>query len=121
MIRPEQAPVTPRAVSPETGQIVPLDEGFLSEERRTGGTVEIVGGPGAGKTTALAHLAAMDTAAQDAIFLDDPASTDVQAASGHDLVVFTSRWPRPKLTERSFLLASWGDDELIEYLLADRA
>lgn len=118
MIRPERAPVAPRVVSPETGEIVPLDEGFLSDERRAGGAVEIVGGPGAGKTTALEHLAAMEAAAQGVVFLDDPGAIDVQAASDHDLVVFTSSRPRPDLGGRSFPLASWGDDELIEYLLA---
>jgi len=118
MIRPEQAPVTPRVVSPETGEIVPLDEGFVSDERRAGGAVEIVGGPGAGKTTALAHLAAMEAAARGVSFLDDPGASDVQAAAGHDLVVFTSSKPRSELAERSFPLASWSDDELIEYLLA---
>lgn len=118
MIRPQQAPVTPRVVSPETGEIVPLDEGFVSDERPRGGAVEIVGGPGAGKTTALEHLAATEGAAEGVAFLDEPDPAHLLAAADQGLVVFTSRKPSAWLARRSFLLASWSDDDLIEYLLA---
>lgn len=118
MIPPERALVVPRVVSPETVDALPLDESFVSSEGRSPGAVEIVGGPGSGKTTALKHLAAVVAPDQNVLLLDEPDSPRVTAEAAARLVVYTTASPRTSATERIFLLAPWRDDELIEYLLA---
>jgi len=57
MIGPERALVTPRVVSAEASGAVPVEEILAAAEGKSAGAIEIVGGPGRGKTTALAHLA----------------------------------------------------------------
>ena len=58
MLRPVQAPVRPRIVSPATGESLPLeDEVQVWLDKGGPYCLQIVGGPGSGKSTALAHLA----------------------------------------------------------------
>jgi flagellar biosynthesis GTPase FlhF len=60
MLEPRRAPVRPRVISPVTRDTLPLDDEILDLiERRWRGVVWLTGGPGSGKTTALAHLAAV--------------------------------------------------------------
>ncbi len=118
MIRAEIAAVTPRVLSPETGDVLPLDAAFLYGERLAQGGIEIVGGPGAGKTTALGHLAAVQPPGVDAVFLDEPTTGEVMTQAATRLVVYSTAIPRSAIDRRSFQLAWWGNDELIEYLLA---
>src|SRR5262249_61324435 len=79
MIEPQRAPVRPRAISPITGQALLLDDlaadpAHLARRR----PIQIVGGPGSGKTTALRHLRAVlpdllpTHPATDFDFLDEP-------------------------------------------------
>ena len=71
MIEPEIAPVTPRVIWPETGDALPIGEVLRCMEGRPNGAIEIVGGCGAGKTTALRHLAAVAPAQHGIAWLDD--------------------------------------------------
>ena len=91
----------------------------LPGERSTG-MVALVGPWGAGKSTALAHLAAVFSAQDDIVFLDH-AHVDmraVKAAAADNLVIFSSRVAIPNIVDECLRLALWGQDELIEYLLA---
>ena len=59
MKSPALAPVAPRVLSPVTGEPLPLvDELRDLLSRHPGAPIRIVGGPGAGKSTALAHVEA---------------------------------------------------------------
>ena len=121
MILPSQAIVRPRAVCPETGESLPLEElveSFFAQHQT--GAIEIVGGPGSGKTTALAHLAEVLSPGKAVLYLDDAKPKDVASASAIRLVVYTTgrRWP--EIPDAVFELSPWGEDDLIEFLLATR-
>src|SRR6266446_5667735 len=60
MIEPKLAPVKPRVISPQTGEVIPLED-VIRELLDSGfrGQIWIVGPAGTGKTTALHHLAAV--------------------------------------------------------------
>ena len=60
------------AISSDLGNALPLEDASLELLGRSAGAIEIVGGPGSGKTTALAHLAAVIPANYKAVFLDEP-------------------------------------------------
>jgi ABC-type bacteriocin/lantibiotic exporter with double-glycine peptidase domain len=93
MIQPHRAPVTPRALLPETGAVLPLEEAVSSLARRSDGAIEIVGGPGSGKTTALAHLASVTPATQGVVFLDEPDRAQAACQSAVQRVVYTASSP----------------------------
>lgn len=118
MIEPARALVRPRVVSPETGDVVLLEDEaayWLTDGRSLG--LEIVGDPGLGKTTALAHLAAVLVPAQLA-FLDDPTPAEARAAMAAGRLLYSAPEPMRLDDTYSLRLASWSDDELIEYLRA---
>jgi len=103
-------------ISPASGESLLLEEEILSLiERKACGLVWLSGGPGAGKTTALAHLAAVLPPAANVLCLDQ----DWQSV-GPDRLVVAGGIPnfKPKSTFATFELAAWTEDELIEYLLA---
>jgi uncharacterized protein YjbI with pentapeptide repeats len=81
------------------------------------GVIEVVGSPGAGKTTALADAAA---AYPQMLVLDEPDPTELAQAPGDRLIVYSTRSARPGRPLASYRLAPWGRDEAIEYLLATR-
>jgi len=117
MIEPQRAPVTPRVLHPDTGDAMPLEEAIPLLEGMPRGAVEIVGGPGSGKTTALRHLAAV-WSDERVLFLDDPGAELVARESAKRFVVYTSSTPHLSIAAESLYLAPWSDDDLIEYLLA---
>jgi energy-coupling factor transporter ATP-binding protein EcfA2 len=116
MVEPRRAIVRPRVISPTSGESLLLEEEILSLiERKQHGTVWLEGEQGAGKTTALAHLAAVLPPAANAVLLDD----FWQYVEPDRLVVACgSPNIKPMNPLATYELAPWTDDELIEYLLA---
>jgi uncharacterized protein YjbI with pentapeptide repeats len=120
MIVPQTALVRPRIVSPISGEILPLDEVVADELAAGSRIIQFSGGPGSGKTTALAHLAATLPAADDLVFLDNATTTDVTTHTSRRRVICANRL-RNRQTVPDIVpltLAPWTDDELIEYLRA---
>jgi uncharacterized protein YjbI with pentapeptide repeats len=85
-VKPARAAVRPRVVSPATGETVLLED-LVTDKW----TCALVGGPGMGKTTALAHLAAV--------------RPGVFAFEG------------PVDGAEAFTMAPWGRDEILEYAM----
>lgn len=109
----------PRTVCAETGEAVVLEELVAAWlETAIDGSAEVVGGPGLGKSTALAHLAAVLPAERNVVYLDDAVAAQVIEAAISQPVVYTTHERLPVEPARSYRLVAWGDDELIEYLLA---
>ena len=117
-IHPLRAPVRPRVISPETGDAIPLEDVLLESQGKTARAIEIVGGLGSGKTTALAHLAAVLPPDYKVILLDEVWPATVIQAADEAVVVFTSLRPYSIAEVLSYRLAPWSNDELVEYLLA---
>jgi len=117
VIEPKRAPVRPRVISPTSGDSVLLEDEILAlVERHFRGLVCLAGGPGSGKTTALAHLAAVLPASANVILSDDDR---LQPSDPHRLMVCrSSSGIIPQDAALTYQLAAWTDDEVIEYLLA---
>lgn len=112
-----RTPVRPRVVSPETGDLLLLEDEVAEWlDANDYGAFEIVGGPGAGKTTSLALLAA-SLGRIDVQFIDEPSSVEALAASLKGKLIYTTASPMAGASA-SRRLASWSDDELLEYVLA---
>ena len=119
MIEPMLAPVRPRVILPEIHEAIPLDDVLPDLQAGSARAIEIVGDSGSGKTTALAHLAALVQSGAGFAFLDNaPLDRIAEAVAKGAVVVFTSRHASGLLGATSYRLASWGDNELLEYLLA---
>jgi uncharacterized protein YjbI with pentapeptide repeats len=118
MIEPRRAPVRPRVFFRESGEPLPLeDEVNRLIEAGIVGTIEVIGGQGAGKTTALAHLAGVLPADAPVTLLDEPPLPELlKPASDLRICTTTTSFRIPTLA--SFHLAPWTDDDLIEYLLS---
>lgn len=122
MIVPRRALVRPRALAPSTGASLPLDEllaPFLEGGR--GGSIQVVGAAGMGKTTALEHLAAVYSHRSDLWLVDERPDREEIGSPPEACrwVIRTLSFPRPTLGSAVILhLAPWREDEWIEYLLA---
>lgn len=114
---PAFAIVRPRVVT-RTGEARLLDD-VIAElvEEYGSGFVRLCGGPGSGKTTALAHLAAVFSHNDNIHFLDEPSSKDLESCSSDCITI--AAMPSGKGRNLEFALQPWGIDELIEYLLAE--
>ena len=115
-VQPRRAPVVPRARPADGGgEVLPLEDRAL---RLIGtgaaGLVNISGPPGSGRTTALQHLAAVLPPDADVGFFDHGGPPARPTAR---LVFFSSSGPDDHSFVR-FDLVPWGDDDLIEYLVA---
>lgn len=110
--------VRPRCFAPDTAEVV-LVEDLLADfvERRGRGIVQLAGGLGTGKTTALEYLAGLPQFI-GVRFADDPTADQVSEAALNGVLVRTSRTGRPDAVDLHLTLAPWSEDELIEYLLA---
>ncbi|HEX5102388.1 MAG TPA: hypothetical protein VFV87_01160, partial [Pirellulaceae bacterium] len=116
MVIPQRAIVRPRVFGPEGTVALPVEE-VVAELLYRGGDrpIQIMGGPGSGKTTASRHLAATLFPVSRLVFLDD--TTEAKFKESGYRVILASRKP----VERDcdvLRLAPWTDDDLIEYLLA---
>lgn len=121
----QRALVRPRAISPISGESLPLEEmvsEYLSEragEGRLPGTIiQISGGPGAGKTTALAHLAAVLPQSSLVDFRDDASPDVVFVQSACPVRIAAIRSNQHDRSDIVFCLAPWTQDDVLEYLLA---
>ncbi len=114
-----RAPVKPRTISPETGDVVPLEDAILScvEERKTG-VVQIIGRHGSGRTWALQHLLAVLPPRPHVRFVDNATVADVAEISSSSIVVCGSLTSDARLGDVVLRLTPWGNDDLIEFLLA---
>lgn len=129
MLQPKRAIVRPRVVSARGEVLLLEDEVESLLDRGRNGTVWVLGDPGDGKTTALAHLAATFSSEDRLEFrdegpaTDDPeASTNPAAASPATIGRLTIRCgqadPSDPGTLAVYQIAEWGIDEILEYLMA---
>lgn len=119
MLSPKRAPVKPRVTARESGEVLPLEEqilGLLASGVR--GTVFLLGSAGSGKTTALQHLAAVLPADAAVLLLDEQEAIEEEQARSDQLVVRAASSPPERPRGVACRLVLWGDDDLIEYLLA---
>ncbi|MGQ0636418.1 MAG: pentapeptide repeat-containing protein [Planctomycetaceae bacterium] len=117
MLEPVPAPVRPRVVSPVTGDSLLLEDLVLLHfERGRPGVIWICGGPGSGKTTALAHLAAVLPPATGVTLRDTREVPTAELSQGLVIAFCESQIARSNALA-VYELAPWGQDELIEYLL----
>jgi len=85
-------------------------------ERRDCRLIEIAGGPGSGKTTALAHLAATLPPLPQVVFLDDADPSRLMVEAKERTVFYAGT--KTEHAGAVLHLAPWSDDDLIELLLA---
>jgi uncharacterized protein YjbI with pentapeptide repeats len=121
-LTPRRAPVIPRVRTTPGGAALPLERRVRALlEAGAGGYVNLYGPPGSGKATALRHLACA-LQADPAVHLQKSKLDVALAVSrcGVTLIVVTSDHRRAGHCQAWFELVPWGDDELIEYLVATR-
>jgi uncharacterized protein YjbI with pentapeptide repeats len=111
------APVRPR-VSVAEGEEPRLLEDVVGElaAERPAGVAWIVGKPKSGRTTAVQHLAAVYKDDERFVFADDASPRTLQPDPQSWTVATAGIDPRRPGVHLA--LADWGQDELIEYLLA---
>ncbi len=115
----ELARVRPRVISPSTREAVLLeDEIGPLIQRGERGFVQLVGEPGSGKSTALRHLAAiLPPWMHERVRLLD--EVDVAVDDTDRILIISTALPVSQSNPlRFYALARWGQDDLIEYLLA---
>jgi len=118
-VSPRRAVVTPRARKAHGGAALPLESlirSLLAAKAR--GLVVLTGLPGGGKTTALAHLAAVLPENAPIDFLDEPPATGMLHADRARLTVVTADHPSNLRVAAEYELADWNEDDLVEYLAA---
>ncbi|HVX16102.1 MAG TPA: pentapeptide repeat-containing protein [Pirellulales bacterium] len=118
MIEPTRAAVRPRVVSPETGDAVLLEDEVGAWLNGTAKTLRIVGGPGSGKTTAMRHIAAVFGPLRDVLLADGTADAAADPDSAFDRTIYSASIERLGGGEPCLKLASWDEDDLLEYCLA---
>jgi uncharacterized protein YjbI with pentapeptide repeats len=114
-----RAPVKPRILSSETKAALPLeDEVQALLEQRSQVLVALGGEPGGGKSTALAHLAAVFPQVSRLRLIDVGEGRVDLEYHPDDVIIFVGKSLPIGLPDKRLLLAPWQRDELIEYLLA---
>ncbi len=117
-IIPARALVRPRVLSPEGGSFLVEDEVYPFAKGGERGAIRIDGPIGSGKSTALRHLLASLPPELDVRVFDGPGPLDLADHAGSCVVVYASDASASPKHLATFFLAPWGEDEVIEYLLA---
>ncbi len=117
-LNPSKAFVRPRVRSAGDGGAQLLEDA-VAERLEVGepGVVWVVGGPGSGKTTALAYLETLF--GEEFTWLDEPASLNAIELGRERLVLATSS--SAARGEKPLRLLPWIRDDLVEYLLSCHA
>lgn len=120
MLVPQRAAVKPRVLVGDQGGLLLETEIQELLDQGIRGIVAILGFAGAGKTTALQHLAAVFPETPHLILMDadQAAEADFHALHSNHLVVYAAVTPRPFLHRKVFALAPWTKDDVIEYISA---
>lgn len=114
MVEAKVARVRPR-VGRDAMLLEDAVEAHLADGR--GGHVRLLGrGAGAGRTTALRHLAAVMPDEVPVRVLDNPSPDDLEQDSV--LIVYAKSDIGPRKCDCRLVLSAWTRDEVIEYLLA---
>jgi uncharacterized protein YjbI with pentapeptide repeats len=119
MVLPQRAPVRPRVFGPGSEVASPLEDEIRALLAAGGrGVVYLTGPMGSGKSAALRHLAAVLPAGAPVHFLAESTALAGSPALLDGLVVCAASSPGDEPRAVSYRLAPWGEDDLIEYLLA---
>ena len=121
MIRIERALVKPRVFANGGNEALPLEDEIVRFLKAgTPGRVALLGLAGAGKTTALQHLAAVLPFAPRLLLLDERDEYPSGASLRTNLVIYAAQPESCRLHPHLVIyrLAAWTRDEIIEYLLA---
>ena len=111
--------VRPRVYSPNTGESLLLEDLLEPHlQRGEAGAICIQGRPGAGKTSALRSLADRIPRGSIVELLDEPSRERILELCDRMLVVYAADLPHPIERQATFVLARWGEDEALEYVLA---
>lgn len=122
MIDPRRALVRPRVSYSGSTTVLPLEEEISVQlDAKAWGVIELCGGAGSGRSTALGHLAHVFTDDPSLVLCDEPGPTECESltAVAHDHLVVYARGPAgiEHSTYRQWQLARWDEDEWIEFLL----
>jgi uncharacterized protein YjbI with pentapeptide repeats len=116
MVEPQRAAVVPRVLSEASCVPSAIEETLEPYLGRTG-AIAILGPAGCGRTTALAHLAAAFPR-RIALFDDDTGLATIRDAAAAGLAVYAQGRIHRVPHLATLLLAPWGKDEALEYLMA---
>jgi uncharacterized protein YjbI with pentapeptide repeats len=111
--------VRPRVYSPVTGEALLLEdllEPYL--QKGDAGAICIQGRAGSGKSSALESLADRLPKGSIVELIDEPSRDRVLELSDRMLVVYAAEFPHALEHRATYVLARWGVDEALEYLLA---
>lgn len=121
-----RASVKPHVVSPETGEVLALEDAVESWiERDARGLILVSGDPGFGRTTAMRHLAAVLPPKPHIRLVDhsELLPEEINAKTIQDLLVITSlssdggKARAGKYLLADYRIAGWSFDDMIEYLV----
>lgn len=116
---PKVAAVRPRVRCEASGDTLPLEDAIQEHlDDGVDGAVRLDGPPGAGKSTALEHLAARFFDRPELLLADPGHPEEVPPPPRRGLLVYCASKPIGPRPLATYTLTPWTTDELIEYLLA---